>query len=54
LIKAVEDSNVERVILMEINKCKESIEWRESCIDGNGYVVSKDGDRVSIVLRSAN
>jgi len=32
---------------------KKSIERRESCIDEID-VVSKDGDRVSVVLRNAN
>jgi len=33
---------------------KKSIEGRKSCINRNVDVVSKDGDRVSVLLRNAN
>jgi len=44
---------VERDMTNGQRNVKQSIERRESCIDGID-VVSKDGDRVSIVLRNAN
>jgi len=44
---------VERDITDGQRNAKKSIERRESCVDGNG-VVSKDSDKVSVVLRNAN
>jgi len=45
---------VEREITDGQRNAKKLIERRENCIDGNTDVVSKDGDRVSVVLRNAN
>jgi len=44
---------VERDVTDGQRNAKKSMERRESCIDGN-RCVSKNGDRVSIVLRNAN
>jgi len=44
---------VERDVTDCQRNAKKLIERRESCINGN-RCVSKDGDRVSIVLRNAN